>query len=415
MPSQEVGLAIARVGLASQFATTVLLMMLFLLLRQQSRRHTYFLYWTWAWVMLAFGLLALFVQFYYLNLTWRGVLEGESGTRLANSLYQFGKIAFLVFILAGVLNYARGTRSGSVVFWGLSVALLFAVLTFSFTQSLAQAVRWQVPITVAAYAAGSYIMLALPRSRRTLGSRVTGINLSAFALVWAFNLLAFSPLQSMGESVMLFGDVMTRLSLYNAFVDQVLEMLLAFGMVLILHEDTRREVEAAHAELALAHQELKSESLRDSLTRALNRRAFNEGAGLRAARASYGTVIVFDLDNLKRVNDSHGHQAGDRLLRYFVEVVRPNMRPSDKLYRFGGDEFLLVMPRAKRTDVVPRFQRLLTQVEPLPLHQSEDISLRLEVSMGAASYESGDQLEAAVNEADREMYRNKHQSKLLGE
>lgn len=413
MPAHDVGLAIARIGLASQFAATLLLVLLFLLLRHQSRRHSYFAYWTWAWSLLAFALGALFVRFFLLGLSPGGQSEGSLAVRLCDGAYQFGKVGYLSLLLAGVMNYARGGRPVAIIAAGACLALVWGVMTFSLSGVLAQAIRWQVPLAVGAYAACAYVMLTLPKSRRSLGSRVTGMNLVVFALVWLLYLVVFSPMSSGGVRVM--GEVISQLALYNAFVDLMLQMLLAFGMVLILHEEARREVESAHAELRAAHQALKAEALRDSLTRALNRRAFTEGAGLGAARASFGTVVVFDLDNLKHINDTHGHQAGDALLKYFVEVMRPNMRPSDKLYRFGGDEFLLVMPRAKRDDVVHRFQRLLTEVPPLQWHQSDGALLELQVSMGAAPYEGGENLEAAVNEADREMYANKRQHKLFNE
>src|SRR5690606_8465066 len=103
----------------------------------------------------------------------------------------------------------------------------------------------------------------------------------------------------------------------------------------------------------------------DALTGALNRRAFQEGVGLDVARASFGSVAVIDLDNLKAVNDRFGHTAGDQLIRHLVAVLRDELRPTDRLYRWGGDEFLLVVPGVKAADAAERLERAIQAARPL--------------------------------------------------
>ena len=82
-------------------------------------------------------------------------------------------------------------------------------------------------------------------------------------------------------------------------------------------------------------------------------------------RATFGTVVMADLDNLKRANDRYGHAVGDRLIRLCAEVLRATLRPYDKLYRWGGDEFLLVLPSAHASDVLARLQRNLDNADPV--------------------------------------------------
>lgn len=104
---------------------------------------------------------------------------------------------------------------------------------------------------------------------------------------------------------------------------------------------------------AVARQELVdravAESERDVLTGLLNRRGWIRALGIEEARSQRSgndaTVLVLDLDGLKRVNDSRGHQAGDELLRRTADVLRGNSRPSDVLARTGGDEFAVLMVR----------------------------------------------------------------------
>lgn len=410
MPTQEVALTIVRIGLATQFAATILLVFLFLLLRRQARRRDYFVYWGWGWGLLALGLTALFVQFFFFSGPFSNSLGDGRADRLLNGLYQFLKLGFLASMLAGTLVYARGIRGHWLFRAGLGMGLVLAVACFLADGTLAQSIVWQIPFTAGAFLACAVALLRLPPSRRSLGSRVTGLFFGLFGIVWLGYALVFLP--SLAEHLPLLGPWLNQVALYIAHIDVLLQMLVAFGMIVILLEDAKRETEAAHAELAVAHQELKAEALRDSLTRALNRRAFNEGAGLDAARSGVGTVIVFDLDDLKNVNDVHGHRAGDAMLRYFVDVLRPELRPTDKLFRFGGDEFLLVMPQAHRGEVTERFRSLLAGVPPLSW-DDDDVSIPLRVSMGAASFRGGEDMDEAVVKADRAMYDEKRQHKLF--
>jgi diguanylate cyclase (GGDEF)-like protein len=206
------------------------------------------------------------------------------------------------------------------------------------------------------------------------------------------------------------GPIWNFFSGRNTFFDLILEMLLAFGMVLVLFEDARREIDSAHRELRIAHQQLLRESFLDSLTGAYNRRAFNEGAGLEDARGSFGTLAVFDLDNLKEVNDQHGHKYGDALLRHFADILRAGLRANDKLYRLGGDEFLLVMPRAVPGVVEKRMRELISGAPPLQIPDTS-LSFPVRASIGVAAFKSVEELEAAVHDADRAMYSAKRSRK----
>jgi diguanylate cyclase (GGDEF)-like protein len=120
--------------------------------------------------------------------------------------------------------------------------------------------------------------------------------------------------------------------------------------------------------------------------------------------------VIADLDNLKDVNDRYGHAAGDRLLRLCADVLRAALRGYDKLYRWGGDEFLLILPSAHASDVLERLQRALDAAEPVeagPLGEQ----IRLRVSLGTADYASSEELSHAIERADRAMYEEKSRRK----
>jgi diguanylate cyclase (GGDEF)-like protein len=116
-------------------------------------------------------------------------------------------------------------------------------------------------------------------------------------------------------------------------------------------------------------QELDRLSRTDGLTDALNRRGFDERfkAALADATRSGGmaTLAVFDLDHFKAVNDKHGHVAGDELLCRFVKLLQTELRPMDALGRFGGDEFVVILPGLGPEDgpgVVERLRRTAAPV-----------------------------------------------------
>lgn len=124
MPTQEVTLAIIRIGVAMQFATTLLLVLLFSLLRSQAHRRAYFVYWAWGWALLGLGLVALVVQFFFINGPFN--IEGDfrDAELLLSSVYQFCKLGFLAALLTGTLDYTHGINTRRIFRVGMAVALL---------------------------------------------------------------------------------------------------------------------------------------------------------------------------------------------------------------------------------------------------------------------------------------------------
>lgn len=411
MTPQEIGPLVSLIGLLCQLATDILLAILFALLCRTNRGRAYFRYWSWSWVVLSFGLVALLYRF----------LISDGGTfatgryslqeHLLAAIYQASRISCLMLLLFGCLNYYNRFKARPWMAPALGFAIAFAAAAFLATSTLVGVMIWQSLANAAAYTACAILLFKVTAARGIGGARVTAI---VFALLGAFWAVCFAIpflLARFADSAV--GDALWQLVLYNGFVDLFLQMLLAFGMVLILSEENRRELEQVHAELKLAHLDLKEESVRDSLTRALNRRALAEDTGpqtlLAHKGASAGAVMIFDLDNLKLINDQHGHRTGDALLKHFVETLEAQLRESDRLYRYGGDEFLLVMPRAHPDEVVERYQRFFETVPGLQT-PGNGLQLPLEVSLGAAAY-TAENFEAAVAAADRQMYANKRQRK----
>ena len=117
-------------------------------------------------------------------------------------------------------------------------------------------------------------------------------------------------------------------------------------------------------------------------------------------------VALLDIDFFKRVNDRHGHAAGDAVLRHFARLAQQCLRGEDVIARWGGEEFLLLLPGSTTEQAVLVLERVRQQVTSTPL---DDVApgLRIDFSAGVAALESGQTLEQVVERADRAMYRAK--------
>ena len=155
-------------------------------------------------------------------------------------------------------------------------------------------------------------------------------------------------------------------------------------------------------------EELKRQASLDSLTGLKNRRRFEEE--LRAAMArgrrerTTGALLMLDLDYFKRVNDSHGHPAGDHLIEEIAGVLRRRTRESDVLARLGGDEFAVVLPRC-----TPAEARVAADAIANAIHDHQPVHEELEpvtASVGVAMFGDDPRIsfESIVSEADTAMY-----------
>ncbi|MFN7056682.1 diguanylate cyclase [Hyphomonas sp.] len=149
----------------------------------------------------------------------------------------------------------------------------------------------------------------------------------------------------------------------------------------------------------------------DPLTRALNRRAFfrfSERELMRSARhGRTASVIVFDIDHFKRVNDVHGHDLGDRVLKRLTELVAASIRDEDLLGRLGGEEFAILLPETPPERAMALAARLLEAVRELHFDSAEG-SFGVSISAGISMGEPGEQdVSAALNRADKALYRAK--------
>jgi len=174
-----------------------------------------------------------------------------------------------------------------------------------------------------------------------------------------------------------------------------------------LYEQAQLEI----ADRKKAEKAIKHLANHDSLTGLPNRRLFNERINLEISRSQRNDqkigIMLFDLDHLKKVNDSHGHNIGDLLLQAVAQRLLGLLRKSDTIARMGGDEFLLLLPEMHQiNDAILTAERILDALGT-PYHL-ESYEVNITTSIGIVFYpDDGDDVNDLVKKADIAMYKAK--------
>jgi diguanylate cyclase (GGDEF)-like protein len=167
--------------------------------------------------------------------------------------------------------------------------------------------------------------------------------------------------------------------------------------------ETNEKLEAANALLEML-------SITDELTGLFNRRRFNEAFTMEVRRATRYhhslSVIMLDIDHFKEVNDTHGHPAGDIVLKRLGAILRDHLRETDLVARYGGEEFVMVLPETTLEIARTIAERLRARIEN-ETFRTDEKELRITVSMGLVSRQGTLEAEALLAEADEALYRAK--------
>jgi diguanylate cyclase (GGDEF)-like protein len=180
--------------------------------------------------------------------------------------------------------------------------------------------------------------------------------------------------------------------------------LLALGVISVYFRFASIDVERRMEQLAMT----------DSLTRLPNRRSMRDSLELEAARfARHGTrysVVLADIDGFKNINDSSGHEAGDQALRALANALRATLRAQDQVARWGGEEFLCLLPQTELREAGIVAERLRAAVEELNFAVAGQ-TISATMTFGVATAEKASSGEDCVRRADRALYLGKEQGK----
>ena len=249
-----------------------------------------------------------------------------------------------------------------------------------------------------------------------------GVTLPILAIILMFGIFGLTTRQMLGVlvySLVAFGVASGVVAARDepdyptvvaaAYVGMVVVVLLSSTFLTTRVQSTREHLRRQKAELAQALEQIRQLATHDDLTGLLNRRAMLDRMQLeqrRSLRSGSPLLIAqLDIDHFKAVNDTHGHAAGDLVLQSFADTVRRNVRDTDVLARWGGEEFVLLLCDTPAADAVTLMERLRQAVQAMqvPVAQGGQ-PITVTVSIGLARHTPADPLAGTLERADQALY-----------
>lgn len=176
-------------------------------------------------------------------------------------------------------------------------------------------------------------------------------------------------------------------------------------------KEAQNRLGEAHANLALKNNELEVLSVTDPLTAVCNRMKLDKTISQELDRTTrYGStfsLIMLDLDNFKKVNDTHGHLVGDRVLISIANKIQQAIRVTDTLGRWGGEEFMIILPEQDYAQTLNIAEKLRKCIEATEHNNIGNIT----ASFGVTQYQGGDSIEEMTKRADDALYNAKNNGK----
>jgi len=271
--------------------------------------------------------------------------------------------AFSLFLLSR--GYADARLGGVMLGIAQLVATWSAGLLFLAAQSFPDTpLRWNMPLKAAAASAVWFVAAPLVLPLRVVlisGPAIAGVGLAWSALHY-FRLFMWSRFAgaalvgagllllagtNLGTAAVADGVVAGNLLNRVLAVNVIINIFVALGMHLLVFEDMTTELRRTNRELAMANEEVRRLAITDALTGCYNRRFFDQVERREIQRhRRYGSplsVVFVDVNRFKQLNDTLGHEAGDSVLRAIARILLRQVRSSDYVIRWGGDEFMMLL------------------------------------------------------------------------
>lgn len=389
----------SNVGLAIQCVGVLLITLLSIFMRSSIKSNA-LTYWTASWASLSVSLLALFTGYHI-----------TSAQPVFFSAYFFAEYLFGLLFIAGCHSQATGASLTKRHNYFLIPAVAVSLVLPHLSSDLNDLFMIHSAIVAVLFIVAFFVLRSGPR----LEEPSPGIRVMSTALVLlAIGFLHYVPV--FGARKGLWGITVPEAYLqFTSVFDLLFEILLGFGTVMVLMEGVRREVEMANRKLTDARDQLELLVQMDPLTEALNRHAFH--SLLRRPEADHdvvpsGSVAVIDIDNLKPINDTFGHTAGDKAIRSVARAMRSLIRADDMLFRWGGDEFLVLMFKLPEAEASRRMENL-NEILAENCERWIGMPVKVTVSHGVAGFNSLTDLGQAIELADKEMYAQRNRVRGL--
>jgi len=377
------------VALLAQAGGTALLVAFSVVLYRATRSRPLG-YWALAWVSLCAAVTAL----------WAG-LESVWAREPAIFVYLSGEYLFGYLLLAGCWSYAGWPGPSRRDLW---LVVPGALLAYWLPREAGPGFNFFCLVHTLVYGSFFFIGLEVMRSTPITSGRLPGLRVMQIALaLLTLDYFQFAPV----FVVSLFrGAPVTAYWQYLPLYDLFFQVMLMFGMVMVVTGDIRHDLEVANRNLAQARDNFAAMAQIDHLTSALNRHVFHSlvhsRQGAERTKVS-GCVAMIDVDDLKAVNDRYGHPAGDAAIRAVASAIRACIRADDLLFRWGGDEFLVVLFGVSETEARTRFDGLAARLQRTTL-SGTSTAVDLSAAVGVAAFAEATSFDDVIALADAMMY-----------
>jgi diguanylate cyclase (GGDEF)-like protein len=203
---------------------------------------------------------------------------------------------------------------------------------------------------------------------------------------------------------------------YTGFLDVLLEMLFGIGLIIWAMEDTERRLAALHARTVDDTRRSQRRAWLDPLTETHNRFFLDEIRPQLEASETGGSIVLIDVDGLKHINDTEGHEEGDKAIWTVATAIKKLVRGNDHVIRWGGDEFLVILPGMDDELARRRFYMLPSKIDEVKQSvkpNTKSYTKFLAASVGVHPYSKRAALDIAISQADRVMYERKRAHREL--
>lgn len=177
---------------------------------------------------------------------------------------------------------------------------------------------------------------------------------------------------------------------------------------------SREEIRRKNLKLKEAYDQLKIVAKTDPLTGLINRREMMERIEHEMARYERSnisfTLIIGDIDYFKKVNDTYGHECGDKVLASFSKIFKNNTRKQDSISRWGGEEFLLLLPDTNQDQGYLLAEKLRTIIERTGFYK-DSVKIQLTITFGVSTIRAGQTVNELISEADEALYEGKRRGR----
>jgi diguanylate cyclase (GGDEF)-like protein len=370
----------------AQTASALMIAVFFVVLARSVRRAE-LQTWVNAWLA---NLVALLVT----SVLWLAQPSSPAALLAIRVGYFFAKTMFVALLAAGAWRFVR-PRLAARVNRGIVIAIAAYAIVAALTLGPIDAIGLVQSAIIGVLLSMSAVLLVVKRIP------ASGWLAGGFALRGALGFVESAAYGAhSAASPWIPAPELGMFLAAHSMIDTGAEWVIALGCVLVLYRTIQQDLTKANVDLLAAKETLQDLVDHDALTGLSNRRALP--AVLRAAYDTGATIMFFDLNDFKAINDSMGHQVGDECLKTFAAALQASFRPSDHVFRFAGDEFVVVAPAAQPAQVIDRLETVRDRLkfDRVRGHQ-------LGFAAGSAYMPIHGDSEAALREADEAMFADK--------